>query len=214
MIVDIFYLVLPDNLELVFDEEDIKKFNNIRSMLNFIDTRYYDEKTDKEIYLYAFTDNSKYADLYEEMHDKRIFKRIRKEMKKKEFKEFRKENIGSEIIIVNPNIDESHLDDRYILCCRNERNEISESMMVYVFELLSEICLLPYDIFKGKYIESLDRLMYCTFCKLQTDYEYMSYQMSYGCSAEGYLRRLPEKEMYQFNSHNLYFDLFHCFLAK
>lgn len=212
MIVSLFYLSLPENLSDIFSDEMVEDFSHIKGTLNMITTKRYDSNTNKWIYLYGFTDNREYADLFESIHDEKLFFRRDKKMTKDEYKEFRSENITSEIRKFN--YDEvKEEDNKFIICTHGEEYEISDTFRMWMENMIMESTFIPYSQFKNKYIECLDKLMYCTFNQVNgDDPDLANDNMSYGCTVEGYVS--GKSVLYSPNTIGIYIKLFSLLLRK
>ena len=201
MKVYVFYLTLPEDineLRSIYHEEEVDYFMEIKSML-FKVPMIFDEESGETYYRYAFTNNKDYADIYEETHNMKLFKRSERKMTKKEYESFRKDNLDQEIILRDiDGFDALYFDDRErdkepILIVRHEMYEISDTLDMILRRDLSTNSIYPYTIFKEKYIEGLDKLFYCNNFMMELDTDYTSYQESYYATVEGYGRNIRLK---------------------
>lgn len=207
MKVYIHYLILPENLTDKYDSNIVDDFNKVKSSLNTLE-RFYNDKTESWYYQYAFTDNKEYSDIFEKLHDKKMFvKKIRK-MTKKEYGDFRKNNLGAELKL---RAIYGYENDSMVIT-KNELYEVEETCNMFMNEILMEASLDEYSMYKDKYIKALDYLMYCTNNRVNgEECDYYSYQASYGITPESYA---PVSISIRQNTFSLYARLYALILRK
>lgn len=194
MKVFLFYLTLPSNLrKLKVSEECYDDFLEVSGCLKYLPKKY-NSKGDKWIYLYAITDNKKYAEYFENMYDMNLFTRIKKEMEDDEWKIFKKENSLCLLECINFDTKKVGMctNLKELICTRNEFNEISDSFdILFINKLAQTVYSAPdYSFLKQKYIDLLDSLLYCTYNRIYSENtpdiinENVQYNYSFGLTAE------------------------------
>ena len=90
-------------------------------------------------------------------------------------------NPNEEIQIIAYNVDEP---------LRIPEQMAIEETLTDLNEELTLNSIIPYCMFKTKYIKALDLIMYCTNNRVNSEYDndYYSYQASFGFTAEGYAK--------------------------
>ena len=197
MKVNIFYLSLPTKLDDYFPTSMVEDFKLVIGNLKSLRT-FYNDKTDKWVYLYGFTNKKENAKIFEDMHDMKLFTKITKNMDKDIYEQFKKDNKMAEITKYSVETNKSRLiqnnknypNDIEIVCTKNEIYDFDESFTLYLNEELTLNSIIPYCMFKTKYIKALDLIMYCTNNRVNSEYDndYYSYQASFGFTAEGYAK--------------------------
>jgi hypothetical protein len=181
---------LPENLESFFDEKIISDFNQVKGILTSLEKRF-SEKTGNWMYIYGLTNRKELADIFESFHDMKLFTRVEKKVTKEEYELLRKENIDA--VLDWRNIDEEYVksknsEDSLIVCNKIEYCDFQESFQIYLDDILMETSVEHYDCFNDEFIEALDKLFYCTENRINgCDADYYRYNLSFGCTAEGYI---------------------------
>ena len=213
----IFYLSLPDDVS-KFNENDVENFQFISG--NFSRVIEHDGETETSRMLYAYTIDKKLAYEFQEMHDMNLFTMIKRKMDQREFKEFQKENkefslftrkFGNKFGDKKLQASYTELLD-HLLITEFEENVLYDDIYVAIEQDISEVTNVDYYSFKTKYIEALDYLMYCTYHKMvYDDPDTYGYNLSYGITAEGFVKRKVSLEM---RAVTLYFIYFAILLRK
>lgn len=187
----LFYLVLPNEsiIRTKYGDETYENFSNVIQSINMLRKI---EEDDKKIILYALTNKKKYAEIYENLHDMNLFKKVEKKMSEDEYDLLRKENLLS--VLDWREFDDNYVDDEgnpyKILAPKVEVLEYTDTMNFYINDVLMEASGDEYKHYKDQYIKALDILMYCTQHTLNLDNDMTdmtSYNMSYGYSTEGFV---------------------------
>lgn len=186
MKVYIYYLSFSSKLKYQDDDELSESYYNLKNTIIGL-TKYYNEPNDTWYYLYAFTNNKEIAEIFEATHDMTLFIKSKKKMDESEYREFRHNNILSELIKFE--IEKG----KNIICTKNESNDIDECVDNIVTNKINDSVETAYSPLKNEYIEALDKLLYCSFHTINwgdgCESDTASYNLGYGCSAEGYLTR-------------------------
>lgn len=197
MKVYLFYLTLPEEREKLYDmfeENIVDNFLEVFPSLSLL-TKRFNNENNNWTYLYALTNNSMYANIFEETHDMKLFKKIVKNIEKEEYEQLRKENILSELDWRKCYDEEYSIKEKTkidIIAPKVEFYEIHDTISYFITNMIFENTIMEYSQFKDEYIKALDFLMYCTENKIHSeDAEFYQYNYSYGCTAEGYV--LPNK---------------------
>ena len=186
----------------------VNDFKTVNWLLNRLN-RIFDDNTNKWYYLYAITNNSKYAETFEDTHDNKLFIRREKTMSKKQYEIFRKENDYAELILYSTRDDD---ESEKILCTKGESYDIGDSFNNYINVEIVETTGMEYLQFIDEYVKALDQLGYCQLNRCNgDDYDYYCTQMSYGCTPEGY--KYPPVNVAP-NKVTLYLKLYALLLRK
>ena len=209
------YLIFPSDTS-DFSKKMLDDYE-VTDGLNLIKSKMYNENTGNWYYLYGFTDDKKISDIFENMHDEKLFKKIIKKMSKDDYEIFKEENNMSELIVMDINKEKSYskypdYEGEFLVCSKNEEYDMNEGVCSQIMTMIMERCSHDYYAFKTKYIKALDYLLYCTYNRVNYyDPEFYSHQFSYGCTAEGY----PKSQVYmKLNIIALYLKTFALLLRK
>ena len=206
-----FYISIPEDLNKV-TKEDARRYINVSSNISS-NSFIYDSENKRKIYLYAFTNNKEYSKIFEELHDMRMFKKIKNKITKDEYLEFRKEITEKELV----KVDIEEFDEEYgkisVICPKFEVMDIEDTTEYYQNDKMINTATSDYRILEEEYVKLLDGIGYCNFCMSQMGDEmsdYVSYNESYGISAEGYTTYRGLK----YNKFKIYLLLFEFILNK
>lgn len=194
----LFYLVINDRVLKKYAEEDVLDFIDVTEFLNYEKNK--SEQKDLGIYkyLYAHTLDKKLAEKFEDMHNmKDFFVKIVKNVSESEYNSMYSEIVGTEICqkdlktgafcnTFNKKYSYDFDEGRYLIMTTNEYDAIELMFHTNICEMIMTYSSHEYLQFKKKYIEALDKLLYCTNQRMNYyDSEFYSYNFSYGITAEG-----------------------------
>ena len=211
----IYYLSLPDDLS-EFNQNDIDRFQYIAHHFNRDMT--HDDTTGTNRMLYAFTTSKKIAREFQETRDMSLFTKVKRTLSNEEYKVFIDE-VGDDYELIMKSIDSRMRQPSsgnegidHIIRTGKEENSLYDDMYNDVEDSIVNSVSVNYEAFKDQYIRALDYIMYCTYNKMvYDDPDSYSYNLSYGCTAEGYPPRPVGIEM---RIARLYFMSFGLLLRK
>lgn len=182
MKVYVFYLIIPDRFVENLPENDRENFECIVKGFSMLNRQWIDELNTFS-YLYAFTDDKKYANRFKEERNNEIFFMKSFKMTKDEYEQFRRDNKSAHL---KYRIVSDGVQLQKMLLTNNEQYDIDDTLLMFFNDEVSSTCYAGYDFLKSKYIKALDTILYCTdYCIHYTsDSESVSYNWGYGITAE------------------------------
>lgn len=159
-----FYICIPESV--FSNSEDaiaMEKFEFVMS--DILKYGRLDRATNSKIALYAITDDKYKAKEFEKFHDMSLFRKIVHKMSKQEYEDYKKSDLSKDYTHDRLELEyypSGGYDNVSILLTSEEYNAIQDSVMSEIENMMYEYCNTNYHIFKDKYIEALDVLLYCT----------------------------------------------------